>query len=64
MPAKKTALTEAARWKRIRETAREHDTDNDPESFERAFRKVVQPTPLHERPIDCPDNGRDAPKRT
>jgi hypothetical protein len=43
MPAKKTTLTDAERAKRIRETAREIGTDNDPESLERAFKKVVRP---------------------
>jgi hypothetical protein len=41
MPAKKTALTDAERAKRIRETAREVEADNDPASFDRAFEKVV-----------------------
>jgi hypothetical protein len=44
MPAKKTILTDAERAKRIRETAREIGTDNDPKSLERAFRKVVVDT--------------------
>jgi hypothetical protein len=43
MPAKKTKLTDAERAKRIRETAREIGTDNDPKSLERAFDKVVRP---------------------
>jgi hypothetical protein len=43
LPAKKTTLTDAERAKRIRETAREIGTDNDPASFERAFDKVVRP---------------------
>jgi hypothetical protein len=43
MPAKKTTLTDAERAKRIRETAREIGTDNDPESLEMAFKKVVRP---------------------
>jgi hypothetical protein len=43
MPAKKTTITDAERAKRIRETARELGTDNDPESLERAFDKVVRP---------------------
>ena len=42
MPAKQTKLTDAERAKRIRETAREIGTDNDPESLERAFKKVVR----------------------
>jgi hypothetical protein len=41
MPAKKTSISDAERAKRIREAAREHGTDNDPASFERAFAAVV-----------------------
>ncbi len=54
MPAKKTKLTDAERAKRIRETAREIGTDNDPESLERAFKKVVCPKGARQ--------DRDAPK--
>ena len=46
MPAKKTILSDAERAKRIRETAREHGTDNDPASFDRAFDRVVKPAPV------------------
>jgi Asp-tRNA(Asn)/Glu-tRNA(Gln) amidotransferase C subunit len=42
MPAKKETLTDAERAKRIRELAREAETDNDPESFERAFEKIIK----------------------
>jgi hypothetical protein len=42
MPAKKIALTDAERAKRIREAAREHETSNDPTSFERAFAAVAR----------------------
>jgi hypothetical protein len=42
MPKKKTVLTDAERAKRIRETAREIGTENDPGVFERAFKKVVR----------------------
>jgi hypothetical protein len=45
MPAKKTTLTDAERAKRIRETAREIGTDNDPEAMERAFKKVTTARP-------------------
>jgi hypothetical protein len=48
MPAKKTTLTDAERAKRIRETAREIGTDNDPESLERAFKKVVRLKGTHQ----------------
>jgi hypothetical protein len=54
VPAKKTTLTDAERAKRIRETAREIGTDNDPKSLERAFDNVVRPKGAHQ--------GRDAPK--
>ena len=42
MPSKKHQMTDAERAKRIREAAREHETDNDPASFERAFTRVVK----------------------
>lgn len=42
MPAKKNALTDAERAKRIRETAREVGASNDPADFERAFEKVAK----------------------
>jgi hypothetical protein len=42
MPVKKTLITDAERAKRIRETAREIETDNYPASFERAFERVVR----------------------
>jgi hypothetical protein len=45
MPAKKTILSDAGRAKRIRETAREIGTDNDPEALERAFDRMVRPAP-------------------
>jgi hypothetical protein len=54
MPAKKTILTDAERAKRIRETAREIGTDNDPESLERAFGKVARSKGARQ--------DRDAPK--
>jgi hypothetical protein len=44
MPAKKSQITDAERAKRIRETAREAETSNDPKDFERAFGKVVKPS--------------------
>lgn len=42
MPAKKTKLTGAERAKRIRETAREAETSNDPADFERALTSVAK----------------------
>jgi hypothetical protein len=52
MPAKQTKLTDAERAKRIRETAREIGTDNDPEAMERAFKKVAKsnPKPVPNKP--------------
>jgi len=53
MPAKKSRLTDAERAERIRETAREVGTDNDPASFERAFRAVVHaPKPVEKPPAN------------
>jgi hypothetical protein len=53
MPTKKEAMTDAERAKRIREAAREAGTDNDPASFERAFKIVVQPTqPTPKNPLE------------
>jgi hypothetical protein len=42
MPSKKHQITDAERAKRIRGAAREHETSNDQEDFERAFNKVAQ----------------------
>jgi hypothetical protein len=50
MPAKKTALTNAERAKRIHEAAREHETSNDPAEFERAFVKVARLSPPAKTP--------------
>ena len=47
MPAKRAQLTDAERAKRIRETAREAETSNDPRDFERAFGKVAKPRDTH-----------------
>ena len=44
MPKKKTVLTDEECAKRIRATAREIGTDNDPKAFEKAFKKVVAPS--------------------
>jgi hypothetical protein len=45
VPKKKHTLSEEERRKRIRETARELETSNDPKDFERAFNKVVKRKP-------------------
>jgi hypothetical protein len=58
MPAKKTTLTDAERAKRMRALAREAETDNDPDSFDRAFDKVVRPAPLEK-----PQGGEHKTKR-
>jgi hypothetical protein len=47
MPAKKHAITDEERAKRIRETAREREADGSPEDFERAFKRVVSPKDAH-----------------
>ena len=43
MPAKKTAITDAERAKRMRELARKTEASNDPADLERALEKVVKP---------------------
>jgi hypothetical protein len=50
MAAKKSALTDPERAKRIREAAREHETNNDPDSFERAFATVARGTHKPKKP--------------
>jgi hypothetical protein len=51
MPAKLNKLSEAERVKRIREAAREHETSNDPASFEHAFAAVARaPKPKKPEP--------------
>jgi hypothetical protein len=42
MPAKQTTMTDEERAKRLRETARKLGTDDSPEAFDRAFKKVVR----------------------
>ena len=43
MPEKGEKMSDVERAKRIRETAREAGTDNDPAAFDRAFERVVKP---------------------
>jgi len=50
-PPKKEALTDAERAKRIRDLAREAETDNDPKSFERAFEKVIRAPQRPAKPV-------------
>lgn len=42
MPAKKQQITDAERAKRLRETAHEIETSNDPKDFERAFKSITK----------------------
>ena len=51
MPPKKEALTDAERAKRIRDLAREAETDNDPKSFERPFEKVIRAPQRPAKPV-------------
>lgn len=41
--SKKPSLTDAERQERFLDMAREVEADNDPESFDRAFARVVTP---------------------
>ena len=36
-------IEDKAQYERFREFAREHETDDDPEAFDREFRKIVPP---------------------
>jgi hypothetical protein len=45
MPRKAHTLTDEERAQRIRKTAKEIGTSNNPEDFERAFRAVVSSEP-------------------
>lgn len=47
-PTERTADSDRA--KRIREAAREHETDNDPASFERAFAAVARGAQKSKKP--------------
>jgi hypothetical protein len=42
-PSRKTE--DKAQYDRFRQFAREHDADDDPEAFDRQFRKMVPPKP-------------------
>ena len=42
MAEKKSHLTDSERSKRIRDASREHETSDDPASFERAFAAVAR----------------------
>ncbi len=47
MPARKPPPPdEKPQYERFLEAAREHGTSEDPEEFERVFRKVVKPKPV------------------
>jgi hypothetical protein len=41
---RKRQADDPAQYERFREFAREHEADDDPEAFDRAFRAVVKPT--------------------
>jgi hypothetical protein len=58
MPAKKEPITEAERAKRIRETAREAETSNDPSDFERAFSSVAKGTRQKREPKSGAPNSK------
>ncbi len=62
MPRKTHTLTDEERAKRIRETAREIGTSNDPEDFERAFGKIV-PKRLAETPPESVEKRKSGKKQ-
>jgi hypothetical protein len=45
MPKKKEAISDEERRKRLQEAARKLGTSDDPQDFERAFKKVVPAKP-------------------
>ncbi len=61
---KQSKLTEADRAKRIREAAREHETDNDPASFERAFDAVTHKARKPNREDGVPEGEAKPTKET
>jgi hypothetical protein len=42
-PAPSRKVEDRAQYERFREFAREHEADDDPEAFDRKFRKIVPP---------------------
>jgi hypothetical protein len=56
VPTKKTTLADSERSKRIRETAGEAETSNDPADFERAFATVARGTQKAKKQSE-PDNN-------
>jgi hypothetical protein len=58
------SFVEAARAKRIREAAREHETDNDPASFERAFAEVARGARKLDREAGAPKGEAKPTKET
>lgn len=39
-------IEDKAQYERFREFAREHETDDDPDAFDRKFRKIVPPSSI------------------
>jgi hypothetical protein len=64
MAEKKSHPTESARAKRIREAAREHETDNNPASFERAFAAVAKGVRKLDREDGAPKGEAKRSKET
>jgi hypothetical protein len=54
----KPKLTDEQRHARFVEMAREVEASEDPEDFERAFRKTVHPGPTHPQPDAGPPRPR------
>jgi hypothetical protein len=48
-PEKKPKLTDAERFKRFHDMARDVEASDDPKDFDRAFDKVVSPKPPEKR---------------
>jgi hypothetical protein len=55
-PEKKPKLTDAERFKRFRDVARQVDASEDPKDFDRAFDKVVSPAKRPKRKAVVPSS--------
>jgi hypothetical protein len=57
MPAKKPRPEEKSQIERFKETAREIETDESPDEFDKAFGKVVTPLDSRPHPSDKPTSS-------
>lgn len=58
----KPKLTDAERYRRFLDAAKEVGASDDPKDFDRAFRRVVRPKTISRPSIDEPRKGARNPK--